>query len=107
MIKSTIKKWMNTTLIKLGTFRFFMAILLILGLACEKKEIEKIDLSGTWQFRIDSLDQGVPDKWHSEDLPDTIQLPDGRETCGTTVYGIPVQKWMHTGNPAISKCRFG
>ena len=66
---------MNTTLIKLGTFRFFMAILLILGLACEKKEIEKIDLSGTWQFRIDSLDQGVPDKWYSEDFPDTIQLP--------------------------------
>ncbi|MFK5973531.1 MAG: hypothetical protein QM485_09635, partial [Flavobacteriaceae bacterium] len=57
------------------TFQFFIIILLMLGSACGKEGTEKIDLSGTWQFKIDSLDRGVLEKWFNEDLSDTIQLP--------------------------------
>ncbi|MBK8946689.1 MAG: beta-galactosidase [Ignavibacteriae bacterium] len=35
----------------------------------------KIDLSGTWQFQIDSLDIGIKKNWYSKKFNDTIELP--------------------------------
>jgi hypothetical protein len=42
----------------------------------------KIDLSGTWSFAIDSLDQGVKDKWYDKKLSETIHLPGSMTTNG-------------------------
>lgn len=52
-----------------------LSISLFLLLSCGKEETKTIDLSGTWHFQIDSLDQGVSEKWFDEDLSDTISLP--------------------------------
>ena len=43
---------------------------------------KRIDLSGTWSFAIDSLDQGVKDKWFINKLPQTIHLPGSMTTNG-------------------------
>jgi hypothetical protein len=37
--------------------------------------LNKIDLTGEWQFAIDSLDKGITEKWFANNLPDVIQLP--------------------------------
>lgn len=52
-----------------------LSIPLILFLSCGKEETKAIDLSGQWHFQIDSLDQGVSEKWFDKDLSDTISLP--------------------------------
>ena len=36
---------------------------------------QAIDLSGHWQFSIDSADVGIQQKWHLTDLADVIELP--------------------------------
>jgi hypothetical protein len=52
------------------------------------------DLSGTWKFRIDSLDEGVNQKWFAEAFPlDTLHLPGSLAENGK---GFPVTvktKW--------------
>lgn len=46
------------------------------------------DLSGTWKFRIDSLDQGISQKWFAETFPtDTVHLPGSLAENGK---GFPV-----------------
>ncbi len=37
--------------------------------------ITKIDLSGTWNYQLDSLDQGVAESWFSKELSGQLQLP--------------------------------
>jgi len=47
-----------------------------LTISCAKKKSENsIDLSGTWGFSIDSLDQGIAERWFEMQLPDSIELP--------------------------------
>ncbi len=41
---------------------------------------EKIDLSGEWNFRIDSLDQGVGQQWYNKNLRGKIKLPGSMTT---------------------------
>ncbi|GAA4795641.1 glycoside hydrolase family 2 TIM barrel-domain containing protein [Olivibacter ginsenosidimutans] len=43
---------------------------------------DKIDLSGTWLFQIDSLDVGVNERWFNRKLEDTIRLPGSMTTNG-------------------------
>lgn len=43
--------------------------------ACQESKGTTIDLSGEWQFQIDSLDQGENRKWYSTSLSETITLP--------------------------------
>jgi hypothetical protein len=43
--------------------------------SCGNKETNEIDLSGGWSFQIDSLDQGVAEKWFAKPFIDSIQLP--------------------------------
>ncbi|HEY6083631.1 MAG TPA: sugar-binding domain-containing protein, partial [Chitinophagaceae bacterium] len=43
---------------------------------------DKIDLSGAWSFGIDSLDEGVAQKWFNKRLPDKIELPGSMTTNG-------------------------
>jgi hypothetical protein len=42
----------------------------------------KIDLSGTWSFQIDSLDRGISEKWFDKKLDDKINLPGSMTTNG-------------------------
>ena len=51
----------------------FLLTTLIFGCGIQKKK--DIDLSGIWNFKIDSLDAGIPEKWFSQDLSENIQLP--------------------------------
>lgn len=52
------------------------AALTFLLSACQKPvDQERIDLSGTWKFAIDSLDQGVAGKWFNQELTDSVTLP--------------------------------
>jgi hypothetical protein len=52
--------------------------LLIIAVACTKQNVDSnimLSLAGQWKFRIDSLDQGIENKWFN-DLPvDTVRLP--------------------------------
>ncbi len=49
---------------------------------CEEKKLTRIDLSGEWQFRIDSLDEGVVNRWFEKNLEDKISLPGSMTTNG-------------------------
>ncbi len=45
-------------------------------LGCQKPDnAQKIDLSGAWNFALDSNDSGISEKWFSKNLGDVIQLP--------------------------------
>ncbi len=43
---------------------------------------DTIDLSGTWNFQVDSLDQGITDRWFAAALDDTLRLPGSMLTNG-------------------------
>ncbi|MFS4417267.1 sugar-binding domain-containing protein [Maribacter sp. 2307ULW6-5] len=47
----------------------------MLVFSCAREVSREVDLSGEWSFQMDSLDQGVQQKWFSRPLKDTIQLP--------------------------------
>ena len=40
-----------------------------------ESNMDSINLAGTWQFRIDSLDIGIDQKWYNSDFDDTVKLP--------------------------------
>ena len=56
-------------------YNLMSMLVLILLCSCEKEEAKNIDLSGLWQFKIDSLDQGIKEQWYVKDLPESVQLP--------------------------------
>lgn len=56
-------------------FRFLPSLFLIFNLACAQQYEDKIDLSGAWNFKIDSLDEGISEKWFSQTLTETVNLP--------------------------------
>ncbi len=59
------------------SFKIFTLLFLFLFPVLQGQEI---DLSGTWQFRIDSLDEGIPQKWYDHAFNETIQLPGSMAT---------------------------
>jgi hypothetical protein len=64
---------------------FLFTLLVVLNLAsCTKQEgnVSRIDLSGEWNFQIDSLDQGIDQKWFDRKLEDKISLPGSMTTNG-------------------------
>ncbi|MBA4166015.1 MAG: beta-galactosidase [Chitinophagaceae bacterium] len=48
----------------------------------QENKINNIDLSGEWDFEIDSLDDGVKNAWFSKNLTDKIKLPGSMNTNG-------------------------
>ena len=48
----------------------------------EKKLTEKINLAGTWNFKIDSLDVGISEKWFEKELPEEVNLPGSLQENG-------------------------
>jgi len=60
-----------------------IVIIVALTYSCQKTKVSnKIDLAGEWQFAIDSLDEGVSEKWYAKNLGDVIQLPGSLTTNG-------------------------
>jgi len=43
--------------------------------ANDKFSREKFSLAGEWQFRIDSLDQGIDNKWYKDTFDENVRLP--------------------------------
>ena len=60
---------------------------LLLTAACGSSPKQHIDLSGKWKFRIDSLDQGINQRWFAKELPDHVTLPG---SMATNEKGNPV-----------------
>ncbi len=56
-------------------FKFFLLVFLFLNYACAQKSTNRIDLAGTWNFRIDSLNQGIDEEWFNSILPELVKLP--------------------------------
>jgi len=51
-------------------------VFLLAGCSTRQNEIrEKLPLAGEWKFRIDSLDQGIENKWFNDIAVETIRLP--------------------------------
>lgn len=63
-----------------------LSLLLVLSLvstaAAQHKNDYLIDLSGSWNFQIDSLDKGVTNEWFKQELKDRIKLPGSMTTNG-------------------------
>lgn len=53
--------------------RFLFGVLLACMLPA--RAADTLDLSGTWHFALDRDDQGIARRWHSQPLPDRIELP--------------------------------
>ena len=53
----------------------FLFILTFFFVSCEQQQINKIDLSGEWQFQMDPEELGISKKWFETDLAETVQLP--------------------------------
>ena len=52
-----------------------LPIIFLVFCSCEKEQTKEIDLSGEWQFQIDSLDQGIKEQWFTKKLFESVQLP--------------------------------
>ncbi len=70
-----------STLVKSAVF----SLILLLSINTEAVN-NKINLSGTWNFKLDSTDLGLAQKWYSSQLPDKINLPGTTDDAG---FGIP------------------
>ncbi|MCF6333162.1 MAG: hypothetical protein L3J11_07750, partial [Draconibacterium sp.] len=60
----------------------------------------KIDLSGEWQFAMDSLNVGEQEQWYNKDLPDHIHLPSTMDEAGYGKPHIP-ETLLCNGKPEI------
>ena len=55
---------------------WLMSCCLILSvMGCRRENVDVIDLSGEWRFKIDSLDVGQQEKWFAKLLEETVLLP--------------------------------
>lgn len=73
--------------------RSLFILISICMLSCQYEIDNKIDLSGEWQFQIDSLDIGIQEKWFNNKLNDVINLPGSMTTNGKG-YDVSVDtKW--------------
>jgi hypothetical protein len=55
-----------------------LIIFLLVVSACARENInvrESISLAGEWKFRIDSLDQGIENRWYETLAEETVKLP--------------------------------
>ena len=65
-------------------YRLFIAFVCsILIVSCQARVVpQKIDLSGEWNFAVDSLDKGISEKWFDQTLPDKVNLPGSMASNG-------------------------
>ncbi|TMM30597.1 beta-galactosidase [Polaribacter aestuariivivens] len=100
---------------------YILFLSIIALISCGNNKNNKIDLSGEWSFKIDSLDRGVAEKWFSNDFSETVKLPGsmtendkGKEVTAETVwtgsmwndslwYKDPkMEKYRQKGNTKVS-----
>jgi hypothetical protein len=65
--------------------RFKLIIILLVlysPVNAQKKNLQRIDLSGTWRFAIDHLDKGITEKWYNRVLNDSLTLPGSMTSNG-------------------------
>jgi len=62
----------------------YVLLICVLALfSCKNNNhVTKIDLSGTWNYQLDSLDKGVAEKWFTQNLSGQLQLPGSLSTNG-------------------------
>ncbi len=80
--------------------RIFLSISILFLSILSYTQNQTINLSGTWQFALDSLNQGEKEQWFRNDLPFQIQLPGTTDEAGfgeRHVAGTP----LYTGDPEI------
>jgi len=75
LIKTTIMKRLNFRRPLYLIFAFLLITLFLTSIACQRHTRQAIDLSGTWQFRIDPEDRGVDENWFEGGFEETVQLP--------------------------------
>jgi len=71
-------------------YQFILSIFIsiVLFSSCGKRETNEIDLAGKWQFKIDSLDQGISGKWYETKLSDSIKLPGSMANNGSATITL-------------------
>ncbi len=82
----------------------FIAILIALLSGCASNSTNEIDLSGSWRFKMDTEDRGIPEQWFDRSLPEEVQLPGSMAMNGK---GFPVghhtefmaNNWITNQNP--------
>ncbi|MBJ6367135.1 sugar-binding domain-containing protein [Snuella sedimenti] len=53
-------------------------VMVMLGVclfSCVNGDVESLDMSGEWHFKMDSLDVGVSEKWYVQVFEDVVMLP--------------------------------
>ena len=56
--------------------KLLILLLVITGCTSQNVDVRKsLSLAGEWKFRIDSLDQGVNNRWYEKLSDETIKLP--------------------------------
>lgn len=56
--------------------KFLIFLLFTAGCANQNQEVRtSLSLEGEWKFRIDSLDQGVTERWYDKVFEETVRLP--------------------------------
>ena len=56
--------------------KYAFILLIIAGCSANEKIYrEKLSLAGEWQFKIDSLDQGIEKKWYLDTFKESVRLP--------------------------------
>lgn len=56
--------------------RFIFLVLLVAGCTSGPDlERDSISLAGEWEFRMDSLDQGIDRQWYNSSFNEKVKLP--------------------------------
>jgi len=78
MLTSTPMKKATPSIMAIGS----VLVLLLLAAAghCARAEENMLPLEGTWKFRLDAGNVGVAEKWFTQALDDTVQLPGTTDT---------------------------
>lgn len=77
----------------------FILVVLIACISCNEKgerfERPRIDLQGSWEFQLDSLNQGVSQNWQTEGFSDSVQLPGTTDTNRKGVLNTKMDETTH------------
>ncbi|MBK0384076.1 beta-galactosidase [Pedobacter sp. SD-b] len=81
--KAIFKNFFAPKACKSKSFLFLLVLIFVFNLKSSlAQEKNKIDLSGKWEFQIDSLNIGIAQKWYNKQLDGKINLPGSMTTNG-------------------------
>lgn len=77
----------------------FLLVLCIVCVSCNQdKKLyvrDRIDLQGRWEFRIDSLNEGVKDRWYIQNFSDSVSLPGTLDTNKKGILNTKMDETTH------------